>query len=81
MRAVSNSVGRALSAAEVVERKERCKANSLCYISLVPLTDETTFNLIGPDGLMCSVHKKYGETALTALNKADIIKTISTMNE
>jgi hypothetical protein len=80
MRAVSNSVGRALSIAEVAERKERCKANNLCYISLRPLTDETSFSLIGPNEQF-SVHKKYGEATLTALNKADIIKTISTMNE
>lgn len=63
-----------LSAKEVAERKERCNAANLCFISLKPLTDETAFHIIGMKedgqaGVLFSVLNIYGEGALKAINK------------
>ncbi len=64
----SVKTGGVLSAEEVKSRKARSMAEDFCYISLVPLTDETRFTLIGPNEQF-NIHQKYAESVMKAYNK------------
>lgn len=59
--------GGPLSAEEVKSRMARSVSEDICYISLRPLTDETRFTLITPNGQYPMLNI-YGEAAMKAMN-------------
>ena len=68
MRAIPNSTGGVLSAAEVKIRKAKSMSDDICFISLVPLTDETRFTVIGPNE-QYNIHNKFGVSVMESMNK------------
>jgi hypothetical protein len=68
MREQYGKTGSVLTAEEVKSRKARSMSEDFCYVSLVPLTDDTRFTVLGPNE-QYNVHKKYGEEILEAFVK------------